>query len=131
MEGAWRSGNPLLILEAAAFAALYAFQLGLLVVVAGRFFGRLLWRAIRWTYRRVAGIAPVEAPTVGDLPVSPIDELVAARRRALERVAGGHLTMVAASSQLGVSRSHLYDLRRRYLRDGEAALRPRRTATAR
>lgn len=61
--------------------------------------------------------------------MAPKQSLARARKHVLDRVARGVITMVEAASQLGVSRSRLYELRHRYWRYGlSVASRTRRRA---
>jgi len=57
--------------------------------------------------------------------VVPADSLARLRKRVLDRVTRGEVTVARACREAGISRSRYYQLRRRYLAYDEAGLRPR------
>jgi transposase InsO family protein len=57
--------------------------------------------------------------------VAPPDSLARLRKRVLDRVSSGEVTVVTACREAGISRARYYQLRRRYLAYGEAGLRPK------
>ncbi len=57
--------------------------------------------------------------------MAPSDSLARLRKRVLDRVTSGEVTVVQACREAGISRSRYYQLRRRYLAYDEAGLRPR------
>jgi transposase InsO family protein len=63
--------------------------------------------------------------------VAPATSLARARKRLLDRVTRGEVTVSAACAQAGISRSWFYELRARYERYGEAGLLPKPRPQAR
>src|SRR5581483_1226361 len=57
--------------------------------------------------------------------VAPSDSLARLRKRVLDRVSSGEVSVVTACREAGISRARYYQLRRRYLTYGEAGLRPK------
>ncbi|MBM4433584.1 MAG: transposase [Actinobacteria bacterium] len=57
--------------------------------------------------------------------MAPGDSLARLRKRVLDRVSSGEVTVLRACREAGISCSRYYQLRRRYLAPGEAGLRPR------
>lgn len=57
--------------------------------------------------------------------MAPPDSLARLRKRVLDRVSSGEVTVARACREAGISRARYYQLRRRYLRYGEAGLRPK------
>ena len=57
--------------------------------------------------------------------MAPADSLARLRKRVLDRVASGEVSVIQACREAGISRSRYYQLRRRYLAYDEAGLRPK------
>ena len=57
--------------------------------------------------------------------MAPADSLARLRKRVLDRVSRGEVTVANACREAGISRARYYQLRRRYLAYGEAGLRPK------
>ncbi len=57
--------------------------------------------------------------------MAPAESLARLRKRVLDRVTAGEVTVATACWEAGISRAAYYQLRRRYLAYGEAGLRPR------
>ncbi len=57
--------------------------------------------------------------------MAPADSLARLRKRVLDRVSRGEVTVAKACREAGISRARYYQLRRRYLAYGEAGLRPK------
>ena len=57
--------------------------------------------------------------------MAPADSLARLRKRVLDRVTRGEVTVLRACREAGISRALYYQLRRRYLAYGEAGLRPK------
>lgn len=57
--------------------------------------------------------------------MAPADSLARLRKRVLDRVSRGEVTVARACREAGISRARYYQLRRRYLAYGEAGLRPK------
>ncbi len=57
--------------------------------------------------------------------MAPADSLAHLRKRVLDRVARGEVSVTRACREAGISRARYYQLRRRYLAYGEAGLRPK------
>ncbi|MBI2773581.1 MAG: transposase [Chloroflexi bacterium] len=57
--------------------------------------------------------------------MAPSDSLARLRKRVLDRVTRGEVSVARACREAGISRSRYYQLRRRYLAYAEAGLRPR------
>ncbi len=57
--------------------------------------------------------------------MAPSDSLARLRKRVLDRVSSGEVSVVTACREAGISRARYYQLRRRYLTYGEAGLRPK------
>ncbi len=56
---------------------------------------------------------------------APADSVARLRKRVLDRVSSGEVSVVTACRDAGISRARYYQFRRRYLAYGEAGLRPR------
>ena len=57
--------------------------------------------------------------------MAPGDSLARLRKRVIDRVERGEVTLIQASREAGISRTRFYELRARYRQYGEAGLRPR------